>query len=53
MAAHRAERTALDRRHAGAICRWVRAGAQPYLGPRPCRVAGRRHDGWWGDPAGV
>jgi hypothetical protein len=23
----------------------VRAGAQPYLGPRPCRAAGRRHDG--------
>jgi hypothetical protein len=23
----------------------VRAGARPYFGPRPCRVAGRRHDG--------
>jgi Ca2+-binding RTX toxin-like protein len=27
----------------GAGC--VRAGAQPYLGPRPCRAASRRHDG--------
>src|SRR5258708_1890755 len=30
----------------------VRAGAQPYLGPRPVPAPGRRHDGWWGDPAG-
>jgi len=24
----------------------VRAGAQPYLGPRPSGVAGRRRNGW-------
>ena len=30
----------------------VRAGAQPYFGPRPCRAAGRRQDVRWGDPAG-
>src|ERR1700727_3479432 len=31
----------------------ARAGTQPYLGPRPWPARGRRHDGWWGDPAGV
>ena len=31
----------------------VRAGAQPYLGARPGMAPGRRHDGWWGDPAWV
>ena len=31
----------------------VRAGAQPYLGARPGGCLGRRHDGWWGVPAGV
>ncbi len=42
----------------GGVCAFdgvgaVRADAQPYLGPRPCRAAGRRHDGLiWGDPAG-
>ena len=30
----------------------VRAGAQPYLGPRSGVCQGRRHDGRWGDPAG-
>jgi rRNA maturation protein Nop10 len=40
-----AEREALDRRRAGAMGRLVRAGARAYLGPRPCRAAGRRHDG--------
>jgi hypothetical protein len=30
----------------------VRAGARPYLGPRPGLAPGRRHDGCWGDPAG-
>ena len=51
-AARRAERGALDRRRAGAIGRWlVRAGARPYLGPRPGVAPGRRHDGCWGDPA--
>ena len=34
----------------GGVCAFdgmgaVRADAQPYLGPRPCRAAGRRHDG--------
>src|SRR6202020_521326 len=29
----------------------ARAGTQPYLGPRPWPARGRRHDGWWGDPA--
>jgi len=28
----------------------MRAGAQPYLGPRP--AGGRRRDGRWGVPAG-
>jgi len=31
----------------------VRADAQPYLGARPGVASGRRHDGWWEDPAGV
>jgi hypothetical protein len=31
----------------------VRAGAQPYLGARSGMAPGRRHDGWWGDPAWV
>jgi hypothetical protein len=44
-AARRAERGALDRRRAGATGGCVRAGAHAYLGPRPCRAAGRRHDG--------
>jgi hypothetical protein len=43
--ARRAERGALDRRRAGAGGRCVRAGAQPYLGPRPGVAPGRRHDG--------
>jgi hypothetical protein len=30
----------------------VRAGAQPYFGPRPWCAAGRRQDVRWGDPAG-
>jgi transposase IS116/IS110/IS902 family protein len=51
MAARRAEREALDRRRVGAIGRCVRAGARPYLGPRPGVAPGRRHDGRWGDPA--
>jgi hypothetical protein len=50
-AARRAERVALDRRRGGAIGRCVRAGARPYLGPRPGVAPGRRHDGCWGDPA--
>jgi len=29
----------------------VRAGARPYLGPRPGVAPGRRHDGCWGDSA--
>jgi hypothetical protein len=52
-AARRAEREALDMRRAGATCGCVRAGARAYFGPRPGLVWGRRHDGWWGDPAGM
>jgi len=39
----------------GALEGWGRlcAGARAYFGPRPGLVPGRRHDGWWGDPAGV
>ena len=44
-AARRAEREALDGRRAGATAGGVRAGAHAYLGPRPCRAVGRRHDG--------
>jgi 5-methyltetrahydropteroyltriglutamate--homocysteine methyltransferase len=45
-AARGAEREALDRRRGGASGnRCVRAGAQPYLGPRPGVAPGRRHDG--------
>jgi hypothetical protein len=40
-----AERVSLDRRRGGATGRGVRAGAQPYLGPRPGVAPGRRHDG--------